>query len=169
MEATDQANALFSARSPGAPGRIRTCDARFRKPTLYPLSYGSGLGKPTADDPSADLRPDATVPRLLLDELGVGVEDEPGVGAALAVEVAGDPVTGEAVQRPLAGGELHRAVGALDHREHVAVQPGGQLGTVHDDRRPGVRAAALARRRAVLVVRECVHRDAVDVDHHVTE
>ena len=24
-----------------APGRIRTCDARFRKPTLYPLSYGS--------------------------------------------------------------------------------------------------------------------------------
>ncbi len=27
----------------GAPGRIRTCDARFRKPTLYPLSYGSGL------------------------------------------------------------------------------------------------------------------------------
>jgi hypothetical protein len=25
----------------GAPGRIRTCDARFRKPTLYPLSYGS--------------------------------------------------------------------------------------------------------------------------------
>src|SRR5437764_10682956 len=26
----------------GAPGRIRTCDARFRKPTLYPLSYGGG-------------------------------------------------------------------------------------------------------------------------------
>ncbi len=25
---------------PGAPGRTRTCDARFRKPTLYPLSYG---------------------------------------------------------------------------------------------------------------------------------
>ena len=23
-----------------APDRIRTCDARFRKPTLYPLSYG---------------------------------------------------------------------------------------------------------------------------------
>src|SRR5579862_4281538 len=23
-----------------APGRTRTCDARFRKPTLYPLSYG---------------------------------------------------------------------------------------------------------------------------------
>ena len=40
----------FSKRGPGAPqpcdqrkysapGRIRTCDARFRKPTLYPLSY----------------------------------------------------------------------------------------------------------------------------------
>ncbi len=22
------------------PGRIRTCDNRFRKPVLYPLSYG---------------------------------------------------------------------------------------------------------------------------------
>jgi hypothetical protein len=28
----------------GAPGRTRTCDARFRKPTLYPLSYGGSLG-----------------------------------------------------------------------------------------------------------------------------
>ena len=26
-------------QSHGAPGRIRTCDARFRKPMLYPLSY----------------------------------------------------------------------------------------------------------------------------------
>ena len=25
----------------GGPGMIRTCDARFRKPTLYPLSYGA--------------------------------------------------------------------------------------------------------------------------------
>ncbi len=25
----------------GAPGRIRTYDTRFRKPMLYPLSYGS--------------------------------------------------------------------------------------------------------------------------------
>ena len=52
-----QLDALVRPVLPGAPGRIRTCDARFRKPTLYPLSYGSGLGKPTADDPSADLRP----------------------------------------------------------------------------------------------------------------
>ncbi len=29
---------------PGAPGRIRTSDARFRKPTLYPLSYGGWSG-----------------------------------------------------------------------------------------------------------------------------
>ena len=28
----------------GAPGRIRTSDLRFRKPLLYPLSYGSGYG-----------------------------------------------------------------------------------------------------------------------------
>ena len=26
----------------GAPGPIRTDDLRFRKPTLYPLSYGGG-------------------------------------------------------------------------------------------------------------------------------
>ncbi len=26
----------------GAPGRIRTCDTRFRKPMLYPLSYEGG-------------------------------------------------------------------------------------------------------------------------------
>ena len=27
-----------------APGMNRTCDLRFRKPLLYPLSYGSGDG-----------------------------------------------------------------------------------------------------------------------------
>jgi hypothetical protein len=33
----------------GAPGRTRTSDARFRKPTLYPLSYEGGDGaKPGA-------------------------------------------------------------------------------------------------------------------------
>src|SRR6266536_3254552 len=26
----------------GAPGRNRTCDSWFRKPSLYPLSYGGG-------------------------------------------------------------------------------------------------------------------------------
>ena len=31
--------------SSGAPGRIRTCDARLRSPALYPLSYeGSAAG-----------------------------------------------------------------------------------------------------------------------------
>ena len=29
-------------RGPGAPGRNRTCDSWFRKPLLYPLSYGGG-------------------------------------------------------------------------------------------------------------------------------
>ena len=28
----------------GAPGRTRTCDLRFRKPLLYPLSYGGEDG-----------------------------------------------------------------------------------------------------------------------------
>ena len=28
------------ARKPNTPDRDRTCDLRFRKPSLYPLSYG---------------------------------------------------------------------------------------------------------------------------------
>jgi hypothetical protein len=28
-----------------ALGRIRTCDTRFRKPMLYPLSYEGGAGR----------------------------------------------------------------------------------------------------------------------------
>jgi len=36
-----------------APGRTRTCDARFRKPTLYPLSYGGGA----EDRPTVGLWP----------------------------------------------------------------------------------------------------------------
>ena len=28
---------------PGAPGRIRTVDTRFRRAVLYPLSYGGKL------------------------------------------------------------------------------------------------------------------------------
>ena len=46
----------------GAPGMIRTCDARFRKPTLYPLSYGGWSGRCyDADGPwpqsASDARP----------------------------------------------------------------------------------------------------------------
>ncbi len=33
---------LLAARSVSAPGRIRTYGTRFRKPMLYPLSYGGG-------------------------------------------------------------------------------------------------------------------------------
>jgi hypothetical protein len=29
----------------GASGRIRTCDTWYRKPVLYPLSYGGLLGR----------------------------------------------------------------------------------------------------------------------------
>ena len=32
----------------GAPGRIRTCGTRFRKPLLYPLSYGGGASRSLA-------------------------------------------------------------------------------------------------------------------------
>ncbi len=34
-----QVRGRFRVPAGGAPGRIRTCDARFRKPMLYPLSY----------------------------------------------------------------------------------------------------------------------------------
>lgn len=33
-------NRVTTRRRRHAPGRIRTCDTRFRKPVLYPLSYG---------------------------------------------------------------------------------------------------------------------------------
>jgi hypothetical protein len=32
-------------RKPSAPGENRTCDQRFRKPLLYPLSYGGETGR----------------------------------------------------------------------------------------------------------------------------
>ena len=32
----------------GAPGRIRTCDSWYRKPVLYPLSYGGIAPRLTA-------------------------------------------------------------------------------------------------------------------------
>ena len=35
---------LNSDQSHSAPGMNRTCDLRFRKPSLYPLSYGGGDG-----------------------------------------------------------------------------------------------------------------------------
>jgi hypothetical protein len=31
------------------PGRIRTCDTRFRKPLLYPLSYGAWRSETLSD------------------------------------------------------------------------------------------------------------------------
>jgi hypothetical protein len=60
-EHSDRAHALLPADifsstvQLGAPGRNRTCDSRFRKPLLYPLSYegrkvavGRHLGQPPA-------------------------------------------------------------------------------------------------------------------------
>lgn len=43
-----------SAMRPGGPERIRTSDTRFRKPPLYPLSYGAGMRvSPQRGAPSA--------------------------------------------------------------------------------------------------------------------
>ncbi len=47
------------ARQVSAPGRIRTCDTRFRKPMLYPLSYE---GEGGSDGPSRELRPRSPKP-----------------------------------------------------------------------------------------------------------
>ena len=62
---------LCPATLHSAPGRIRTCDARFRKPTLYPLSYGGLDGNSDRDvlSRSAECRcrvPSAECSRLLL-------------------------------------------------------------------------------------------------------
>jgi hypothetical protein len=37
---TEQLRKATGQQIQGAPGRIRTCDARLRSPALYPLSYG---------------------------------------------------------------------------------------------------------------------------------
>jgi hypothetical protein len=60
---TNRGSAGLSDRSPesprkllSAPGRNRTCDSRFRKPLLYPLSY-EGLRTLPSDRTSGNLRP----------------------------------------------------------------------------------------------------------------
>ena len=45
-----------------APGRIRTCDTRFRKPVLYPLSYG---GRASSVDRRSYQTPALQPPALL--------------------------------------------------------------------------------------------------------
>ncbi len=44
IEAGIEAHNPATVENIGAPGRTRTCDLRFRKPLLYPLSYGGGDG-----------------------------------------------------------------------------------------------------------------------------
>src|SRR4029453_11088790 len=41
---TGTTNGLVKDPSVCAPGRIRTCDTRFRRAVLYPLSYEGGPG-----------------------------------------------------------------------------------------------------------------------------
>jgi hypothetical protein len=48
---------MDSTISPRAPGRNRTCDSRFRKPLLYPLSY-EGRGQSSSGNAAA-WRPEA--------------------------------------------------------------------------------------------------------------
>src|SRR3989337_2117674 len=40
----DEGRAPHGTNKVGTPGRTRTCDPRFRKPLLCPLSYGGNLG-----------------------------------------------------------------------------------------------------------------------------
>src|SRR4051812_19606662 len=58
-----------------APSRIRTCDTRFRKPLLYPLSYGGQCHRVaalrTAQPRSVQSRHSVAVRLLELGDLGV--------------------------------------------------------------------------------------------------
>ena len=58
LRCLDTAVSDVSRHRNGAPGRIRTCDARFRKPTLYPLSYGSSAVW-LAREAGCDVAPDS--------------------------------------------------------------------------------------------------------------
>ena len=51
------ARKLLLASGRGAPGKNRTCDQRFRKPLLYPLSYGGQVGAGTLPRHAASFKP----------------------------------------------------------------------------------------------------------------
>ena len=51
-------NRLIMGWKDGTPDRIRTCDPRFRRPMLYPLSYGrrSSTNIATFNNPTYSIR-----------------------------------------------------------------------------------------------------------------
>ena len=61
--AGSRSNARIEPRRDGAPDRIRTCDTRFRRAVLYPLSY-EGATPPvyTMEPPTCPAR---LLPRFL--------------------------------------------------------------------------------------------------------
>ena len=61
-----------SLQDRGAPGRDRTCDLRFRKPLLYPLSYGGGQCSDSSSEVAAVVRWNVREARNLLKGTGSG-------------------------------------------------------------------------------------------------
>ena len=118
-----EARLEVAGRANCAPGRIRTCDARFRKPTLYPLSYGArkhairprsrrripttaaiGIASGAVGQPDEDARPRADG-RTDRDGPAVPVDDGLGDGEA---EAGPGQATGPGVRRAEEPGEQQR-------------------------------------------------------------
>src|SRR4051812_15393263 len=55
--------ATWPAKTCGAPGRIRTCDTRFRRAVLYPLSYEGGAWLEPSLEPGCKGRGEANCKR----------------------------------------------------------------------------------------------------------
>jgi hypothetical protein len=71
-------------RVPGAPGRIRTSDTRFRKPVLYPLSYGGGTRGVQTTRQTIDRNPSSPAETSLAKADGGA---DPSTGGALGVTI----------------------------------------------------------------------------------
>ena len=101
------AKAVDELGKSGAPERTRTSDARFRKPTLYPLSYrGAECGSADSTRKSAEARMKLRIPRkafafMSLGPLGVPRNVHPRKafafygGPSLVRKVGGSMVPGE--------------------------------------------------------------------------
>jgi cyclic pyranopterin phosphate synthase len=104
----------------GAPGRIRTCDARLRSPALYPLSYEGGATRacPNSGCGVPDLRrcyrrrlflvrssglPNLLVPRAAANLVRMGLTHVDASGNARMVDVSQKRVT---IREATASGRL---------------------------------------------------------------
>ena len=132
-----------------APGRIRTCDFRLRRPALYPLSYGRPPGQSswpmlvavisdTHLPRGARRLPAACIERIAAADLLLHAGDLSTLEVLRELEAIGPPVVG--VHGNVDSAELRRLLPA----ERIVDAAGARIAMVHD---AGPRAGRLERLR----------------------